>query len=197
MPRSGSLLFLLVQILIITFSGPSSAQDNEVYRVLISFEIDSAEKSVTVLDNLKRHIKSLDAFVATTKDTAMKSGMAYISPSDSAIIVSSRSSQRSELKPGSDTLPDSLRIDYIPERGFQQFFRKKSHDGWSLYYRSFPGSGGHFEFSPVRYSNDGQFAVFYHQQSKHGLYGHGAIVILKKSADGRWKIYRHLGIWVS
>jgi hypothetical protein len=67
---------------------------------------------------------------------------------------------------------------------------------WRAFAAMFPNAVGTVSLSPPGYSRSGDQAVVYVEHGCGSLCGEGRIVWLRRT-DGRWRIVRTHGVWVS
>ena len=72
----------------------------------------------------------------------------------------------------------------------------KNRDGWSEYYKRFPGSQGILTFSRVGFSADGTQALFFFTNQCGVLCGTGQYVVMEKR-NGSWVAEKEIMKWIS
>jgi len=73
-------------------------------------------------------------------------------------------------------------------------FSVNSSDDWNNYYDQFPGSAGIFEFSAIKYDEQGKTAIFYYSHRRQGLNAHGCVVVMKRT-HGIWVFDYQIYLW--
>jgi hypothetical protein len=71
----------------------------------------------------------------------------------------------------------------------------KNYKNWNAFYKKYPGSGGIFSFSEIKYvGKDSNTAMAYYWHCRNGYNGHGALAILSRN-DSKWEIKYKYYIW--
>jgi hypothetical protein len=72
--------------------------------------------------------------------------------------------------------------------------RKSIQQDWKKFYEKYPGSGGIFSFSKIKYYTEDTTAIVYYWVRRNGLNGHGALAVLTKK-NGEWQMKYKTYLW--
>ncbi|HEV8504694.1 MAG TPA: hypothetical protein VGQ53_04810 [Chitinophagaceae bacterium] len=71
---------------------------------------------------------------------------------------------------------------------------KSVQKDWNSFYKKYPGSGGIFAFSRIKYYSDDSIAIVYYWVKRAGLSGHGALAVLTKN-NNEWQMKYKTYLW--
>jgi hypothetical protein len=202
-------LFLATVLLLtrtISF-GQASAKDYQVYAAIIKSEIRDSTKSVAIIKNSigsaeKNHNTFLTAGQLTSNNLSDRYQV-YLwtenNKTESPSTIDSNSTQflidYCKVNIDKLTLTNSFNQPYktviikkFPIR------RKFIQQDWNAFYEKYPGSGGIFSFSKIKYYTQDTTAIVYYWVRRNGLNGHGALAILTKNS-GEWQMKYKTYLW--
>jgi len=199
-----STLYLLASSILF---GQVSSEDYRVYSAIIKTEITDSTKSVAIIKNgidgtekNKNTVRIADKL--TSNDLSdryqlyvwtenYKKERLCIIDSNSALLLI----DYCKISTGKFTLTNNFNqtfktvlIKKIPVR------RKSIQQDWNIFYEKYPGSGGVFSFSEIKYYTGAATAIVYYWIRRNGLNGHGALALLTKSND-QWQIGYKIYLW--
>ena len=103
------------------------------------------------------------------------------------LFIANREPKKLELK----GLPHTLVVSSADIRALLR------RDFWRGFYQKFPGTAGFAEFSRPVLSKDKQTALIYIGHHCDGLCGFGALILLERTAHGKWSVQKVYGLWQS
>jgi hypothetical protein len=177
----------------------------KIYRTLIQTEIPNKTKSIVVVSKLKTDSTSISWVRAAidSQDPQDWEQLRFLTRDENDNPVRAIDTATQKLirdfcrdRPDESQLNDQFVIPKVKVFLVSSFpIHTGSENEWKKFYKEYPGSAGVFEFSNIWYSEDGNEAIFYHTHSRRGLSAHGALTILKKNANGEWKIKYQVNLW--
>jgi hypothetical protein len=202
------LLLLFLSIALILSSQKLNSEDYKVYSALIKTETSDTTKSIAVIKKSIGMQEMQDAIVLAVEAFKSKD------PNLLYQVYSWTETPKNERPTDIDSITQQFIIDYN-KNNFEKFkvsnqFNKrpvvflvkklpiKRHSidkDWKTFYRKYPGSGGIFAFSKITYYSAARNnAITYYWIRRHGLNGHGALVVLEK-VNNEWKIKYKTYLW--
>ena len=201
----------LATILLLTKTfvfGQISKEDYQVYAAIIKTEIPDSIKSVTIIKN---GIDSQETTEHTysTADNLTSNDLSYKYQT-----YNWTENYKKERPSIIDSNSAQLLIDYCKSKAdkftltndFNQAYktvlikkfpirRKSIQQDWKTFYEKYPGSGGIFSFSKIKYyTEDKTTAIVYYWVRRNGLNGHGALAVMTKT-NGEWQIKYKTYLW--
>lgn len=188
--------------------GQISNEDYQVYAAIIKTEIPDSIKSVAII---KSGIDSQETAENTymTADNLTSKDLSYKYQT-----YGSTENYKKERPSIIDSNSAQLLIDYCKSKAdkftltnnFNQTFktilikkfpirRKSIQQDWKTFYEKYPGSGGIFSFSKIKYYTEGETtAIIYYWVRRNGLNGHGALAVMTK-INGEWQMKYKTYLW--
>jgi len=78
----------------------------------------------------------------------------------------------------------------------RHIFRAKKGWNWERFYRKYPKSYGIIDLSPIAYTENEQFTLFYFGYQKYSLNGLGRLIVVDLR-DNQIKVHKTIELWVS
>ena len=202
-------IFLTVLLLTSSylFGQQSSSEDYKVYAAVIKTEIIDSTKSVAIIKN------SIDSTEKNENTFSTIYQLTSKSLSDRYQVYSWTENKKKERPSIIDSNSTKLLVDYCKTNidkftftdNFNQTYptviikkfpmkRKSIQQDWKSFYKKYPGSGGIFSFSKIKYYTQDTTAVVYYWVRRNGLNGHGALALLTK-INGEWQIEYKTYLW--
>jgi hypothetical protein len=202
--------FFLATILLLTKSisfGQLSAEDYRVYATIIKTEIQDSTSSVAIIKNgIDNMEKNENTFSTADELTSKNLG-------DRHHIYLWTENNKKERPSIIDSNSIQLLIDYCKSNvdeftftnNFNQTYktilikkfpvrRKSIQQDWKAFYEKYPGSGGIFSFSKIKYYRENTTAIVYYWVRRNGLNGHGALAVVTKIND-EWQMEYKTYLW--
>lgn len=200
----------LATILLLTKSisfGQLISEDYQVYEAIIKTEIQDSTKSVPIIKNgIDNTEKNENTFSTAGQLTSKNLGdrhQVYLwtenNKKERPSIIDSNSTQLlieyCKSNVGKFTLTNNFNQTYKTVLIKKFPIRRKSiQQDWKSFYERYPGSGGIFSFSKIKYYTDDTTAIVYYWVRLNGLNGHGAIAVMTIN-KGEWQMKYKTYLW--
>ena len=200
----------LATILLLTNAilfGQVSAEDYKVYSTIIKTEISDSTKSVVIIKN------SIDSADKNENTFLTAEQLTSNNLSDRYQVYGWTENNKKERPSIIDSISALLIIDFCKSNtdkftltnNFNQTYktvlikkfpirRKSIQQDWKTFYEKYPGSGGIFSFSKIKYYTTDTTAIVYYWVRRHGLNGHGALAVMTK-INGEWQMEYKIYLW--
>ncbi len=199
---------LLCILLLFTFTSTSQdvkQENNKIYSVVVRTLDDPKDDFYVLLNKTKINDFGLSWRIDTSNNLNVLTSWhrLFPEPFDSATFRVLLDFER--VPHSSKKFPKSFystkKVKLIKKSKFDSFFKPMKHPksvekGWERFYNKYPGCGGVFQFSDVKYSADMQIAVVYFSIHRNGLNGGGYILVLIRKGK-EWEILHTGNLWVS
>jgi hypothetical protein len=202
-------LFLATILLLTTIIlfGQPSAEDYAVYATIIKTEIRDSTKSVAIIRN------SIDSTEKNENTFLSADQLTSNNLSDRYQVYGWTENSKKERPSIIDSNYALLIIDYCKSdinkfkltNNFNEAYktvlikkfpikRKTIQQDWDTFYKKYPGSGGIFSFSKIKYYSGDTIAIVYYWVRRNGLNGHGALAVLTNN-NGKWEMEYKIYLW--
>jgi hypothetical protein len=197
-------VFLLTNV--ISF-GQLSEEDYNVYATIIKTEIRDSTKSVAIIKN------SIDSVEKNENTFLTSEQLTSNNLSDRYQVYGWTENNKKERPSIIDSNRSKLLLDYCKSNidkliltdNFNQTYktvlikkfpirRKSIQQDWKSFYEKYPGSGGIFSFSKIKYYAEDTTAIVYYWVRRNGLNGHGALAVMTKN-KGEWQMEYKTYLW--
>jgi len=202
---------IVLALLLLTNSvlfGQLNTEDYRVYAAVIKTEISDSTKSVAIIkigiDSTRKNESTYSiADQLTSKDLSDKHQVYLWTENykkERPSIIDSNSAQLliDYCKANADkfTLTNDFNQTYKTVLIKKFPIRRKSiQQDWETFYEKYPGSGGIFSFSRIKYyTEEKTTAIFYYWARRNGLNGHGALAVMTK-INGEWQMKYKTYLW--
>ena len=202
------LFFVTILLLTKTFLfGQISKDDYRVYAAIIKTEISDSTKSVAIIKS------GIDSQETAEKTNMTASNLTSKDLSYKFQTYNWTENSKKERPSIIDSNTTKLLIDYCQSTAdkftltndFNQAFetvlikkfpirRKSIQQDWKTFYKKYPGSGGIFSFSKIKYYSEDTTAIVYYWVRRNGLNGHGALAVMTK-IYGEWQMKYKTYLW--
>ncbi len=185
------LVLLLVNVMACNFltpkSTPEAADIEKEEQAVYSFFVHSGSGPAVLLQDTATDISKDDP--QQTIDY-VKGGLKSVS-NDTLDDYLERNAEPSQLSPDMQ-----LEVDYVLLTAEEHQSIFKQPDGWDIFYKKFPGSGGYTVFSRVGFNNSLDQALIYVGNMAGPLMGAGYYYLLEKE-NGEWILKEQIMVWIS
>ena len=201
---------LFSTILLLTNSilfGQISSEDYRVYAAIIRTEISDSTKSVAIIKNgINSGETAENTYMAADNLSSKDLSQKYQT-------YNWTENYKKERPSIIDTNTTHLLINYCQfmaekftlTNDFNQTYktvlikkfpirRKSIQQDWKMFYENYPGSGGIFSFSKIKYYTEETIAIVYYWVRRNGLNGHGALAVMTKN-NGEWQLKYKTYLW--
>lgn len=199
----------LATILLLTNAisfGQLSTEDYQVYAAIIKTDIRDSTKSVAIIrnsiDSADIHEKTFLTVEDLTSNNLSNRYNVYgwtennkkerpsiIDSSSILLLIDCKSNvDKFTLSNNFNQAYKTILIKKFPIR------QNSIQQDWKTFYEKYPGSGGIFSFSKIKYYSGDTTAIAYYWVRRNGLNGHGALAILTKN-DDKWQMEYKIYLW--
>lgn len=185
-------------------------EDPKVYSSLIRTEIHDSAKSIAVIKNSIDSTETSSSVLwpaekLKSPDSSEKYDVYFWTEASNgerpvkidsvfALLIVDFCSSKVEKITFDYKLKESLNVYYLEKFPIEPKSVKKD---WGKFYKKYPGSGGIFSFSKIKYYGlDKNTAIFYYWRKQGGLSGHGALAVMTKSG-GEWGLKYKIYLWTN
>ena len=203
---------LFLTLLLLTssylFGQQLSPKDYKVYAALIKTEILDSTKSVSIIKS------GIDSQETAENTYSTADNLSSKNLSDKYQTYGQTENYKKERPSIIDSISAQLLIEYCKSKSdkfvlandFNQTYktvlikkfpirRKSIQQDWKTFYKKYPGSGGIFSFSKIKYyTEDNATAIVYYSVRRNGLNGHGALAVMTKT-NGEWRMKYKTYLW--
>jgi len=202
--------FFLATILLLTNTimfGQVNDEDYQVYAGIIKTEIRDSTKSVAIIKN------GIDSTDKNENTYSTVEQLTSNNLSDKYQVYVWTENNKKERPSIIDSSSIPLLIDYCRSsvdkftltNNFNQVYktvlmkkfpirRNSIQQDWKTFYEKYPGSGGIFSFSKIKYYSEDTTAIVYYWVRRNGLNGHGALAVLTKN-NSKWEMEYKIYLW--
>jgi len=187
--------------------GQISTEDYTVYSAIIKTEIRDSTKSVAIIKN------GIDSTERNENTLSTIAQLASNNLGDKYQVYLWTENNKKERPSIIDSITTQLLSDYcksyidkfILTDYFNQSYKtviikkfpirqKSIEQDWKFFYEKYPGSGGIFSFSKIKYYKEDTTAIVYYWVRRNGLNGHGALAVMTK-INGEWQMEYKTYLW--
>ena len=202
---------LLATILLLTKTflfGQISKEDYRVYAAIIKTEISDSTKSVTIIKSgIDSQETAENTYITAHNLTSKNLSYKYQTynwtenyKKERPSIIDSNSAQLlldyCQSKEDKFTLTNDFNQAYKTVLIKKFPIRRKSiQQDWKSFNEKYPGSGGIFSFSKIKYyAKDNTTAIVYYWVRRNSFNGHGALAVMTK-VNGEWQMKYKTYLW--
>lgn len=186
------------------FGQQLSAEDYKVYAAITKTEIRDSTTSIAILKNGIDSLKKAESTQSTLTD---------LTSIDKYLIYRWTEDYKRARPTSIDSNSAKFMVDYCKSKtnkfsftkDFNQPYKttflekfpiraKSAQKDWNSFYKKYPGSGGIFAFSNIKYYSDDSIAILYYWVRRAGLSGHGALALLTKN-NNVWQMKYKTYLW--